>query len=356
MDFAITNFRHVRVIESTPARNVSRCVGIGVGGESARLARELVARWPVLLADATASRTSPTGIARVNKLDRHTDEPALIDDLRLQISEGPRVQDSALLSISPDPRTNPDQIFKRDSSIRAFSNTANLFGDDVVHVPHKSLFTATESAQDTLGFACAFLLKALSLPPAASADTGHLSGIAESLPVGTLRNIHEAQVNAQPVNRLLLAFFRNVYGDVQVPLSFAKDQIRLTLGKLKQLALAFTTDKRQMFQSAIERPNAHGRGWQLNIQNPEFIGIRNLSDQQADDLRRQRKLIPNLAVEPSVQRETAEFFRFPSELRKAVSGVICRFQRFEQGVRLLGRWQQFNLDGQFHLVKSNSNP
>jgi hypothetical protein len=57
MDFATTNFRHVRVIESTPARNISRCVGVGIGGKSARLARELVARGPVLLADGLSMST-----------------------------------------------------------------------------------------------------------------------------------------------------------------------------------------------------------------------------------------------------------------------------------------------------------
>jgi hypothetical protein len=37
----------VRVVESTPASNVARCVGIGIGCEAARLARELVACWTV---------------------------------------------------------------------------------------------------------------------------------------------------------------------------------------------------------------------------------------------------------------------------------------------------------------------
>ena len=56
MDFATTNFRYVRVIEGTPARNVSRCVGIGIGGKPARLARELIACGPVLLTDTAAGR------------------------------------------------------------------------------------------------------------------------------------------------------------------------------------------------------------------------------------------------------------------------------------------------------------
>ena len=97
MDFATTNFRYVRVIEGTPARNVSRCVGIGIGGKPARLARELIACGPVLLTDTAAGRTSPAGVARVNEFDRHSDKPALVGNLRLEIREGPRVQDSALL-------------------------------------------------------------------------------------------------------------------------------------------------------------------------------------------------------------------------------------------------------------------
>src|SRR5208337_592265 len=107
MDFATTNFRYVRVIESTPARNFSRCVGIGVGGKPARVTRELVACRPVLLADAAAHRTSTAGVKGSNERDWHSDKFALVGNLRLEVCESPRVQDVALLFRSPYPRTNP---------------------------------------------------------------------------------------------------------------------------------------------------------------------------------------------------------------------------------------------------------
>jgi hypothetical protein len=53
----------VWVVESTPASNVARCVGIGIGCEAARLARELVACWTVFIADASTRRASPARVA-----------------------------------------------------------------------------------------------------------------------------------------------------------------------------------------------------------------------------------------------------------------------------------------------------
>lgn len=75
----------VRVIESTPARNVAGCVGVGIGGIAARMAREAVACWAVLLADATTRRTKPARIARVNKFYRYPDKSALVGNLRLEV-------------------------------------------------------------------------------------------------------------------------------------------------------------------------------------------------------------------------------------------------------------------------------
>jgi len=93
----------VRLDYDSPAGNIAGCVGIGVGGEPTRHARELVARRAVLFADTAARRTLPGRVARVNELNRHTEKPAFVFDLREQVSEGPRVQDAALRFSSPYP-------------------------------------------------------------------------------------------------------------------------------------------------------------------------------------------------------------------------------------------------------------
>jgi hypothetical protein len=298
MDFATTNYRYVRVVESTPASNVTGCVSVGVSGKSARLARELVACWPVLIADVSTRRALPRRVARVNKFNRHTDEPALVENLRLEIGEGPRVQNAALLSISPDPRTDMRQIFERNPSIRAFSNTANLFGNDVVHVAHKSLFASADSAQDTFGRTCAFLLKALALPPTAGTDASHLAGVAESLTIRTLREIHQPKVNTQPADRLLFSFFRHVHGHIEVPLAVTQNQIRLSFWKLKQFALSFAADKRKMLQSTFYCPDAYGRDRKLEIKNASVVGNTSMLSEYAQRFFVQLVSVGNLGIKP----------------------------------------------------------
>jgi hypothetical protein len=354
------------VVDNTPARNFSRCVSVGIGGVTARLARESIACWPVLLADAPTRLTGAGSISRINEFNRHSDEPALVGNLRLQVSESPRVQDAALLSVSPDPRTNPTQILKCDSSICAFSNTDNLFRDSVIHVSNKSLFASTQTMQDALGRLRAFGLQPPALSPTTSANTSYLAGITEGLPIRALSQVDEAEVNAQPANGLTLAFFGHVHCHIEKPLALAKKQIAFAFGKFKQFALAFTADKQQVFQATADSPDAHRRIGQLKIEyasivgnaavlakHPlrflvKFVGIRNFSHQQTNDLSRQRKLIPNLTVVFSVKREAAKLLGLPSQPRKTVSGAIRRFQRLAQRRRLFRRRQKFHLHSQLH--------
>ena len=351
-----------------PAADVARCVCIGISGESARLAREFVARWPVLFANAAARRTGPTGIARVNKFNRHSDKPALVGDLRLKVSESPRVQDSALLSGSPDPRTNMRQIFQRNSPLRAFSNCRNLFGDGVVCDLHKPSLASAQTEQDSLGRARAFGLKAFSLTPTAGTDACNLAGIAENLAVGTFGDIGQSQINTKPANCFLLPFFRHVHRNVQKPFTVAKNQIRLAFRKFKQFALAFAAYKRKMFESAFDRPKADGGLIELEIQNSSIVGNASMLSERAlcflvkfvsvgdfrvepdNNLSGQRKLSTNLFVKQSVHRKLAELFIFPSQLRQAISRSIGCFQRLAQSKRLFFLRQKFNLHCQCHSV------
>ena len=125
-------------------------------------------------------------------------------------------------------------------------------------------------------------------------------------------------------------------------------QIAFSFGKFKQLTLAFTADKWQVFQATANSPDAHRRSVQLKIQHAgivgdatvfakcplrflvKLVGIRNLSEQQADDLRRQLELVSNLPIESFVQRKPAKLFRFPSQLRQTIRRSIRRLQRLAQ--------------------------
>lgn len=340
MDFATTNFRHVRVVEITPARNIASCVSIGIGGKPTQLTRELVACRSVLLADAPARRTCSAGVAWVHKFNRYPDKPALVANLRLEISERPRVQDAALLFRSPDPRANVRQIFERNSPLRAFSNTANLFGNDVVHVAHKSFFSTADSAQNFARLLRALLLKPLSLPKSPIADTSNLASITESLPVGTLGEIDKSKVNSKPSDSLLFLFFRHIHSYVEIPLTVAQNKIRLAFWKFKQFALTFTADKREMLQSAFDSPDAHHRSGKLEVKNAgvvgnatvlskgalnflvQLVGVRHLCVKTHYDLRGQIKFHSNLFVKQSVHWKLPELLFLPSKLGQTASRLI----------------------------------
>ena len=359
----------VWVVESTPASNVARCVGIGIGCEAARLARELVACWTVFIADASTRRASPARVSRVNQFNRYPDKPALVGNLRLKVCESPRVQDSALLFSSPNPRTNMRQIFQRYSPLRAFSNFRNLFGDGVVRDLHKTMLAPAQSAQHALGRASAFGLKPLTLSPTPCADTSNLAGVTESLAVGAFGEIGQSQINSNPADGLLLAFFRHVHRHVQKPFVAAKNQIRFAFWKFKQFALSFSADKRKMLETSLNSPKADGGLRELEIQNAgivgnaaifsecaldfpiKFVGVGDLRIKPHDNLRGQRKFAANLFVKQAVHWKLTKLFLIPSQLRKTVGRSISRFQSLAQRQRLFWRRQKFYLNGQLHAVK-----
>lgn len=358
----------VWVVEGTPARYFSRCVCVGIGGKPARLTRKLIACCPVLSADVSTRRTGAGSVSTIDKRYRDSDKPALIGNLSLQIGKGPRVQDAAMRFVSPYPRSNVRQIFQRYSALRAFRNTDNLLGDSVVYVSNKSLLPSAQSPQYAPCGLRSFSLQSLALSPAAGANPGNLTGVSEGLAVRALGQIGKAKINPKPLDGLLLPFFRHVNRHIQEPLTFAKKQIAFPFWKLQQLSLSLATGKWQTLKPSADCPNAYGRGGQLEVQNTgivgnaavltecpsrspiQVVGKGHLANQQADNLCRQWKLVPNLAVRLSVKRKATKLLSFPSQPRNAVCGTVGGFQRFSQCLILFLIRQQFHLHGQFHII------
>ena len=201
----------------------------------------------------------------------------------------------------------------------------------------------------------------------------HLNSVAKSERLASIfSDIYNSHVHAKHINSFNLFFFWHFDGDVQKPFSVAEDQIRFTTRIGKQCPLLFTADKRHL-GSTSESPDTHRRRNQIQrkdsgvVRNTavltkyalnflvEFVGIRHFRVEQADNLRRQRELVSDLAIETLVKRKTTKLLHFPSQLREAVGGGICSLQSLAQGVRLFWRRLQFNLDSQFQLGQYTSN-
>lgn len=362
-------FPFVRPIYGGPACDVAGSVGVGIGGESARLAREVVACGTVLFADVSARRTSPTGIAWVNKLHRHSDKPALVGDLFLKIVKSPRVQDSTLLSGSPYPTANALEIFQGNAASGAFCNIANLFGNHMILVSDKSGFPATKPPQDTPTGSSALGLKALSLPPSAIANTRHIASISVGLTVRRLSQIHQTQINTKPGFTLGNFGLRKGDRHKQIKLSTLENQVSLTALILDHFPLAWSTNKRNVLAS-INRPDAHRRCGHVPRQNAfivgkrsqrskcathvhvDLVGVNHLCVGTDNDLRREnRECFSTWPINKVVKRDLRKDFSGPCFLGNPVaSGIGCLKSDFKCQSLFVGR-QQFHLHSQLHERK-----
>lgn len=343
--------------------DILRAYGIGVVSEAAFNAREQIARFAVFFVNATTGWTSPTCVAWINKLHLDTNEPALVGNLRLQVCEGPGVQDAPLLSISPNPRANVREVFKRNPSFRAFSFGNNLFGNFVIGLLYKAAFTARNSIQHSVGRARAFGLKAFALAESAIANACNLRGVPVRLPVRVLGDVYKTEINPKPSNRFLLHRIWYVHADEQKPFTAAKNKLTFAFGKLKQLALFLATNKRHL-GTARYHPNVDSGACEIKPQHPAIVGdcamlakydlgflinlvsTTNFGVHANHRLGRKRKFGSYLTVEQFVKWELSKLLLVQCELRKAITSCIDNFQSFAQQMRLFWRRHQLYLDGQ----------
>src|SRR5208282_139494 len=102
---AHNHFNPVRVRRDyvRPARNYSSRVDVGVCSVAAREARERIASLAVGLLGVTADAALTGGVSRIDVADRKPNTRGLVGDLRLKITEGPRVKSASLRPGSPYP-------------------------------------------------------------------------------------------------------------------------------------------------------------------------------------------------------------------------------------------------------------
>ena len=374
MDVATKNSRYVRVVESTRASqrqtfepDVGRAVRVSASCMAARFANKTIPCLSICFFRVAALAALAGRIVGVNPQKRNSGNLCLVIEHPAQFGKRPTMQLCPLALSSPDPRSYAGQFLDGNHSICAFGERDYASRNCMVRVFCKPLLLAAAFLQKSASRFCA---DALQLAAQGAIAVTNLVKFCAAIFVSirVRANVHDSHVQSQNFHRLNLFFFRHVHRHIQKPFAIAKDQIRFTLRKIKQIALAFAADKRQSVDSISNCPNAHGGFWQLKTQNTgivgnaamlaelalnfaiEFIGISHLRIETDNDLRRQRKLIPNLPVKEAVHRKLAELFLFPSQFRQAIGGAIGRFQRHAQARRLLRRRQKFHLHRQLHAV------
>ena len=356
----------VRPVYSGPARNNSRCVGIGIGGEPTVHAFESVPSLAVAFGHMPASRTAPAGVSGIHELDRDAVKPALVSDFGLQVRKRPGVQDAPLSLGSPYPTTDALEVFKGYPAAGAFGLGANLFRNDVVLMMYETGFTPSEALQNPLGRTSAFGLKALALPPTSFPDSGDRFRLTVSSALRIRSNIDEAQVHTQPILTRRCFRLGEADSDKQVKRTIPENQIRFAPIVREHLELPLPTDKRNA-QSTGQAPNAYDRLSQvprkqssvirkraqrakLPLYRPvQFIGVNDFSVGSNNHLRCDfRKCSPAGVVHQSMQGNLRKCLGSPSPLRNPVTGGILRNQRLFEDRGLRSVRQQLHLDRKSH--------
>jgi hypothetical protein len=105
---------------SGPTCNYASRVDVGVRGVAARETRERVASLAVGLLDVAADAALSRRIALIDVADGNAGTRGLVRDLRLKVSEGPRVQDASLRPGSSYPRADAVEVLEGDAARGAF--------------------------------------------------------------------------------------------------------------------------------------------------------------------------------------------------------------------------------------------
>jgi hypothetical protein len=353
-------------VYSGPARNNSRCVGIGIGGEPTLHALKPVPSLSIALGHVATGRTGSTAVSRIHEFEWDAVKPALVSDFGLKVRKRPGVQDAPLSLGSPYPTTDALEVFKGYPAASAFGLGANLFGNYMVFVADEACLPPTKSFQYSLGRTGAFGLKALALPPTSFPDSGNLLGLTISSALRIRSNIDEAQVHPQPILTRRCFRLGEADSDKQVKRTIPENQIRFASVVKEHLELPLPTDEGNA-QSTGQAPNAHDRLSQVPRKQSsvvwkgaqraklplylsvQFIGVNDLSVGSNNHLRCDfRKCFPASVVNQSMQGNLRKGLGSPSSLRNPVTGGILRNQRLFEDRGLRSVRQQLYLDRKSH--------
>jgi hypothetical protein len=233
----------------------------------------------------------------------------------------------------------------------------------MVHIAREPLFFSPAPAHQSLGGLCALLLKLSPQASIASPSTVY-GGSSEAFAVRCLGNGHQPHVDANPLDRLALFLIGHLNSRKEKPFFVSVNQVCFSALKGQQFPVMVPADKWNLL-ATVKRPNAGEALVHLPRQNTRIVtdrtmltkfplrllvnlvSVSHLGIQPDHHLGRQRKLIANRSVERLVHRILTKLLCFPSQFAQTITSRIGHLKRTQQGVRLLWRWLQFDLSGQF---------
>jgi len=309
-------------------------------------------------------RTGTRSVERVNQCYQHARQLRLVLDKLSQLIERPGVVLPPLATANCGPISNTDQVFQSDTAIGVFSLCNNTLTDNVVDVGRKTGFFTGTLLEKARGSLRPLRLKfAPEFSVAFSETIDLIPGV--GLPVRVGGDIHNAQVNAKELRRVIGGRFLDLAHLVKVEIAVAINKVGFPTAVLKKLSL-LTSGSKSNLQPAITCPDGYlGRlpgedalivgNAPMPVKFPrglpvELVGIGNLSQYPNHYLSRESKPTSDVIVEKVVEIILAEGLCLPSMATDIVGSIIHSLQRLQQGLVLLSRRIQLNLSYQLHTL------
>lgn len=325
---------------------------------------ELGLRATVPFIDIPAAATGPAGIPGINKHQRNAKPLGFVGDKLPQLPEAPRMMLIALAFANRGPAANVRQVFQGQRSLRVFSMRDKFFSNRMVDGSSEPGFVPGHLLESPLGAPCSRGLVGLARRHTALAHHFY-RGACVAIPGRIRRQVYDAQVNPQEAFRQHGRLFRGFHGYQQVEGAVNQYQIGLPLGarELHPLVVAHLhgndeapsqrhqADKRYAAKGHIPlvigyRPLG-AKGYRLRLVT--LIGTNDLMDSKNSHLGRQAKLLPNLLIQFTLQRELRGAPFLVSVCRNPSTRGVKGMHRLHEVRVLFWRGKELGLQCCFHI-------
>ena len=315
---------NVRPIDCGPSDILRRC-GVCISRVSATHAAKLRLAGPIPFIHTTALWTSPRGVAWIDKDNRNAGALGFVTNKALQLAEGPTMQTTPLLFLSPYPCADPLQIFEGNAATGAFSNGNYVFGNLVVNVGSEPALFAPALTQKAFGAPGTFGLQVTAQPSVSRPSAVDLSACI-AFAVASLGDGNHAEINAYKIRDWSNFGRWLVNRNEQEPFAVAIDQIGFATLEIKKRSVTFAAHERDSLPS-VQAPDTYCVRSKIPGQDARVVGNRALSAEGASCFVVELVSIGNLRHEPHHDLSGKRKFIADSSVAKPVDRVLAKLFR-----------------------------
>ncbi len=350
------------------SRNIDGSVSVCITAIPAGLTLKNSLSLAIRFSDMATLRAKAARVSRINGNKGDSKAFRFVFNFCPEIKERPVVQFISGCFPGLNPVSNMGQIFDRYRKGQAFSFRNNCFGDRMVDNFLEPGLLTTKCLKSTPGTSAAYRLEHAPLCGIASTD-GFNMRPAISLSAAICGDFNDSQINAKNSFRSNRSGLINIDHTRDVPFSFDKQQVNLTLAKGKQFSL-FSSARERNCLAPIERPKIDAIAFSktedsvvIRLCRPfaenslslapilEFVGIRNFANASNCGLSGKIELFTQGVVMHFMQSKLAEDARIKGLLGQPITRFVAAFKRITQSALLRCVRIQLKIDNEFHSVK-----